>query len=131
MPPDIGHRQGNEFSEGAGTIHANTLGVGAEMPSSRKAIPATPADHVALAAHNVARIEIAYVRPDGDNLTHEFMPNGHGDRNRLLRPIVPLENMHIGPANAGVSHSYQYIVDADSWLCDFFQPKPRLLFALD
>jgi hypothetical protein len=86
---------------------------------------------MSFAAHDVARIEIAHVRPDGDDLTYEFMSNGHGDWNRLLRPIIPLENMHIGPANTGVSHPYQYIVDADNWFCDFFQPKARLRFALD
>jgi hypothetical protein len=83
------------------------------------------------AAHNVTGIKVAYVRPDLDDLTDKFMPDGDGNRNCLLRPIVPLANMYIGSANAGVSHPDQHIVDADFRLRDFFQPKTRFRFALD
>src|SRR5271155_5121439 len=83
MPPDIGHRQRDEFSEGSGAVDANARGVGAKVAPAREAIAAAPAGDMAFAAHDVAGIEVVYVRANLDNLSHKLMPDGHRHRDGL------------------------------------------------
>ena len=54
MPPDIGHRQRDVFGEGARPVHADALGVRAEMPAAGETVAAAAADDVAFAADNFA-----------------------------------------------------------------------------
>ena len=128
MSPDIGHRQGNEFRKGARSIYAHTKRMRAEMPSPGQAVAAPSTNHMAFAADDVARIEVINIRSDFDNFPDKFMPNRHGDRNRLLRPIVPLINMDVRSADAGVSDTDQDIIDTDVGFWNLFKPKSRLRF---
>jgi hypothetical protein len=47
VPPDVGHRQRNQFGECSWTVHADALSVSAEMAASRHAVAAAPARDVA------------------------------------------------------------------------------------
>src|ERR1700733_12436495 len=58
MSPDISHRQGNKFRKGARSIHAHTKRVCAEMPSPSQAVAAPSTNDMALAADDVAGIEV-------------------------------------------------------------------------
>src|SRR5258708_14532204 len=119
MTPDIGHRQNNIFGECSWTIHANALGVRAEMPATREAVPAASANHVTFAADNLAGVKIHHVRADLDDAAHKLVANSHGHGDRLLRPIVPMVDMDIGAADAGAKHLDQNIIDVWCWTFDF------------
>ena len=87
--PDVRHRQRHELGEGAGPLHAEPDRVGAQMPPSGHAVAAAPADDVPLAADDVARVEVAHVRPDVDDLADELVPDHERHGNRLLGPARP------------------------------------------
>src|SRR6202012_3536466 len=52
MMPDIRHRYGNELGECARTIHADALGVFAQVTAAREAVTATATDDVAFGAND-------------------------------------------------------------------------------
>src|SRR5882762_503621 len=101
MPPDVRHWKGYIFRESA-----------------------RPVD-------NLAGAEIGYVGADLDHLTHEFVPDHHGNRDRLPRPFVPFEDVNIGAADAGPLHPDEDIVDADARDIHLFEPQAGFRFALD
>jgi hypothetical protein len=131
VPPDVGHGQRNELSERPLAVNADAQRVRAKMPSACKAIAAASADHVSFAADDIARIKIADIRPDLDDLTNKFVADRHRDRNGFLRPLVPLVDVNVGAADAGIAHAYQHIVDADSRLGNIFEPQTRLCLSLN
>src|SRR5277367_6407611 len=122
MPPDIGHRQRDEFSERSGPIDANAGCVRTQMPSPRQTIAAASTCDMPLTAHDVAGIKVVDVRSDLDDLSDKFMSDGHRHRNGLLCPLVPLIYVNVGSADTGVAHADQHVVDADGGFCDVFQP---------
>ncbi len=84
-----------------------------------------PAHHVTFSADDVARKEIGHVGPHLNHLTDEFMTDNHGYGDGLLGPRVPVVDMEIGSANAGLIDSNQDIIDAVFRPWDVFQPQPR------
>src|SRR6185437_9955067 len=113
-----------------GAIHAYSQGRSTKMPPSRKTIAAPAANDVTLAADDIAGKEVVNIRAGSDNFSYKLVTDGHGNRDGLLRPLVPLMNVDIGPTDARVVHLHQHIVDADRRLGDVFQPKTPLGFAL-
>ena len=129
--PDVGVRQGNQLRERARTVDAHALGVRAQMAAASEAVAAAPADHVALAADDVTRLEVVDIRAHFDNLAHKLVADRHGDRNGGLRPLVPVVDMQVGPANARVAGPDQHIVHADRRLGNLLEPQTFLCLALD
>jgi len=72
------YKQGDEFGECAGAVDADALRVGAEMPAAGHAIAAASAGDMALAAHDVAGIEVVYVGANLDDLSDKLMPMAIG-----------------------------------------------------
>src|SRR4051794_24948921 len=101
MHPNVRHRQGQIFRKGSGPIDADAFGVSAEMTAARQAIAAMPANHMTLAAYELAREEIFYIRTDLNDFADKFVTDNQGHRDGFPRPIVPLKNMDIGAANTG------------------------------
>ena len=120
--PDVRHRQRHELGESARPLHAEPDRVGAEMAPPGHAVAAAAADDVALAADDVARVEVAHVRADIDDLADELVPDHERHRNRLLRPGVPRVDVEVGAADAGLPHPDQHVVDADLRLRDVLEP---------
>src|SRR5262249_55565419 len=131
MPPDVGHRQRDVLGERARPVHTDALGVCAQMTPPREAIAAAPAHDVAFSADDIAREEVADVRTDLDDPADELMPDRHRHGNGLLRPIVPLVDVDVGAADAGLENANQNVVDADPGLLDIFQPESGLAAAFD
>src|ERR1700691_4622646 len=123
MPPNVGHGQRNEFSKGSRSIHAHAQRMRTQVPPSCQAIAAAATDHMPLATHDIAWIEVVDVRAHFDDLADKFVPDGHRHRNRLLRPGVPLVDMNVGAADAGISNANQNVVDTDGRLSNLFQPE--------
>jgi hypothetical protein len=93
------------------------------MAASGHAVAAAAADHVALAADDVAGEEVVDVGADLNDFTDELVADGHGHMDGFLCPIVPLVDVDICAADACVAHANQDIVDADDGLRNLFQPE--------
>ena len=70
-------------------------------------------------------MKIDDVRADLHNLADEFMADGHGDRNGLAGPLVPIVDMNIGSANSGAVDADQNVVNANGRLGDVLDPTVR------
>jgi hypothetical protein len=106
MGPDIGHGQRNVFSESAGTIHANALGMCAEVAPAGKAITATAANDMALSADNHSRVKVIDVRPNRHDLANELVPNDKRYWNGALSPLIPLVDVQIGATDSCQQDAY-------------------------
>src|SRR5438067_11032219 len=100
------------------------------MTATGETIPAMTASDVAFADD-----EIAFGKPF-DVIAHaldhpdELVPDGHGDRDCLLGPGIPVIYMYIRPADGGLQDADQDIIALDLGHWDFLQPKSRLGFGL-
>jgi len=91
VAPDVAHRQSHEFSKGTRTIHPNTGSKGTQVATPGQAVTAPTAGHVALPAHDVARVEVIHIRSPLDDLTdeeHTAHRSGAADRARTMRRVV-------------------------------------------
>ncbi len=129
--PDVGHRQRDVLRERAGTLHAEPDRVGAEVAPPGHAVPAAPADDVTLAAHPVARAEVAHVRPHVDDLADELVPDHQRHRDRPLRPRVPAVDVDVRPADPGPVDANEYVVDPYLGLGHVLEPEAGFGAALD
>ncbi len=101
------------------------------MAPSGQAIAASAAHDVAFAADQVAGMEIVDVGSDLHDFADELVADGHGYGNGALRPLIPVVDVQIGPADTGAKDAHQYVVDPDARLRNFFEPEARLAFTLD
>ena len=131
VTPDIGHRQRDVLGESARPVDADAHGVGAQVAPAGEAVAAAAADHVAFAADDVAREEIGHIGADRLNPADELVADRHGHGNGLLRPLVPLVDVDVGAADAGLQHANQHVVDADLGNRDVLEPQAWLALAFD
>jgi hypothetical protein len=111
--PDVRHRQGDVVCERARPVDTDTFGVRAQVASTRHAVPASAAHHVALTADEVARSEVAHIRADLGDLSDELVPDHEWNRDGPLGPVVPLLDVEVGPADARPVDPDEHVVDAD------------------
>ena len=130
MVPDVGHRDRDVLGEGAGAVDADAAGVGAEVAAAGHAVATAPADDVALAADQVAYLEVVDVGADLDDLADELVADHQRHRDRRLRPGVPGVDMEVGAADAGLLDPDQDVVDADRGLGNVAQGEARRSLAL-
>ena len=127
----IGRGYGQIFGECAGAIHADAEGVAAQVPASGAAIAAVSAGDVSLARDPIAGAEAAHLAADLDDLARILVTHGHRHRHRLLRPGVPVVDMHVGAANGGATHFDEDVVVADRGLRHILHPDPGFRASLD
>ena len=113
-----------------GRLTPMPLRVLAQMPPAGEAVAAAAADDVAFAADDVAGVEVVDVRADLDDPADELVADDHRHRDRLLRPGVPVVDVHVGAADAGAQHLDQHVVDAEPRDRDLFEPEPGARFLL-
>src|SRR5258706_5398796 len=101
------------------------------MPASCEAVSAAPADDVAFAADDVARVEVLNVRAGGDDAPDELVADDHGHGDRPLGPGVPVVDVDVGAADAGLEDFDQDVVDAERGLRNFLEPEAFLAFTFD
>src|SRR5581483_3337381 len=130
VTPDVAHGQHDVFREGSGAVDANARGEGAEMATAGETVAAAAAGDVAFAADDVAGMEVVDIGSNGDNLSDELVADHHGHWNGLLRPLVPVVDMNVGAADAGIAHADQHVVDAVLRLGNILQPQAALAAAL-
>ena len=128
---DVERRHAHVFGESAGDVDADAARLGIEMvaPAARGA--ALHADHVALARHALADLEAPDVGAELGDLARIFVADRHRRRDRLLRPFVPVEDVHVGAADAGLVDLHQHVVGADLGDRLLFEPEARLRLFLD
>jgi hypothetical protein len=67
-------------------------------------------------------VKVVHVLPDFLNRSNKLVSDLHGDRNGLLRPGVPVVDVHIRPANRRFMDFDQDVVEADFRHRNVFQP---------
>ena len=87
--PDVRHRQRDVLGECAGPLHAEPDRVRAQVPPPRHAVAAATADDVPLAADDVARVEVAHVRADLDDLARRTRARSRAARGSSSAPRRP------------------------------------------
>src|SRR5438477_2457998 len=100
------------------------------MAAPGEAVAAASADHVTFAADDIAGEEIGHVGACLHDLADELMPDGHGHRDGFPRPLVPLINVNVGAADAGLQHLDEHVVDADLRGRHVVEPQAGLAAAL-
>jgi hypothetical protein len=83
------------------------------MPPPGQTVPAASANDMSFAADNLAGVKVVDIRPGLDDFADEFMADGHGDGDSGASPFIPLENVQICAADAGVSDADQDVIDSD------------------
>ena len=123
VSPDIRHGQGDQFREASRAIHSHSRGVRAKMTATCHAVSTAAADDVTFAGDKLARMKVVHVGSDGNDLADEFVPDGQRYFDGPSSPLVPIVDMHIGPADARSEDTNENVVDADSRLGDIAQPE--------
>src|SRR5665213_933529 len=108
VAPDIGHWQGDEFREGSRPVDPHALGMRAQVPPPGQTVSTPSTNHMALTAYDVAGEEVVDVRSHGYNFANKLMANRHRYGNCLLRPLVPLVNVHIRATDTGIADAHHY-----------------------
>ena len=62
---------------------------------------------LARATDDIADFEIVHIAPDLDHAADELVADDHGDGDGLLRPVIPVVDMHISTANRGFANFNQ------------------------
>src|SRR5690606_4225345 len=105
-------RQHEVVGERPLALHAHPHGVAARVAAPGAAVAAVAAGDVALAAHAVAHLEAAHLaahaRHHPGPLVAGDERHGHG----ALRPLVPVVDVHVGAAEAGLGDADQQVVGA-------------------
>ena len=128
---DVERRHPHIFGKGARNVDANPARVRIEMIAAAARRPALHADHMALTRHALADLKTSHIGPKFGDLARVFVAHGHRRRDRLLRPLVPIEDMDVGAADAGLVYLDQYIVGANLGDRLLLEPQARLRLFLD
>jgi hypothetical protein len=107
------------------------LRIRTKVTPSGQAISTMPACDVTFADNEVAAREAFHLITDQIDNSHKFVADGHGYRNRFLRPRVPVIDMHVGPADGGLQDTDEHIVPADFGNRNFLEPQARFGPAFD
>ena len=99
---DIVLRDRQIFAEGARPVDADAERVAAEMPAAGAAVAAMAADDMAFARDALADLVFGDGRAEIGDRADEFMAGDHRHRHGLLRPLVPIVDMHVGAADRGL-----------------------------
>src|SRR3954453_15215011 len=103
--PAVALGNNNEFFPCGGTIHTYPSRVRTKMPPPRKAISAVSTGDVSLADDEVAARKALHVIPDSINNTGKLVPDRHRHWNGILRPLIPVVDVHVSPADRRLQHT--------------------------
>src|SRR5579862_2804368 len=101
------------------------------MTPSRKAVPAEPANHVAFAADNISRMQTRDIRAHLRDFADELVADDCRYRDRGLRPLVPIVDVQVGPANAGEQDANLHVVDARHGFRNVLKPQAARAVTFD
>jgi hypothetical protein len=119
------------FGEGAGTLHAHSERVSAQVSAARPTVAAVAADDMALARDPLAQPVLGHRAPEIGDLAHELVADHHRNRHRSARPLVPVVDMHVGAADRALANPDQHVVGTDLGHRHLLHPDARLGSRLD
>src|SRR6266481_2868638 len=93
-----------------------------QVAAAGTAVAAVAAGNVALARNAVALFKAPHLRAERDDAAAVLMAHGHRHRNGLLRPGVPVVDVHVSAADRGLGDLDQHVVGADLGLGDVLEP---------
>ena len=131
VTPDVGHGKDDVFGEGPGAVDADSAGEGAEMAAAGEAVATASADDVAFAGDEVAGFEVVDVGADLGDFADEFVADDEGDGDGFLRPGVPVVDVEVGAADAGLEDADFDVVDAGFGFGDVLEPETFFGVRLD
>ena len=123
-------RDRQEFGKGAGTIHADALRVRAKMTAAGETIAAMSAGDVTFPRNEIAWRKTFHVIADVFDHADKLVADDHRNRDRFLRPRVPVVNVNVGPADRCFLDPNEHIVAFDFRDRNFLEPQSGLGFAL-
>ena len=103
----------------------------AQVTPPGEAIAAASAHDVPLAADQVAGMKVRDVRTDFDDFAGKLVANDQRNLDRGLRPVIPVIDMQVGPANAGGKDADLDIVNARFRLRHILQPQAGAFVSLN
>ena len=95
----------------------------AQMPPAGHAVSAMPANHVPLAAHQLADAEVTNVFAELNDFADELMPHHERHQDGFAGPVVPFVNVQIGAADAGATHLDEDVIGRHPGLRNVLEPK--------
>lgn len=110
--PDIGFRDGYEFSKSAIAFDTDTESIGAEMAFSTTAVFAFTTDDMAFSRNTVSRLELGDVSANFLDDTDEFMADNTRRFDGRLGPGIPFIDMEIGSTDRGMGDFDKDVVRA-------------------
>ena len=119
-----GYRQ--VFGERARPVDADADRIHAQMPAAGPAVATDATGDVSFSRDPVTDFEAFDLAAALDDLAAEFMADVHRHRDRVLRPLVPLEDVDVGTADRGPPNLDQHVVVADLRHSDVFHPYAAL-----
>ena len=101
------------LGKAARAVDAHADGVAAQVGTARAAVTAVAAGDMPFAGDAVANLKAAHFLTNPHHFADVFVTDHHRHRNGLLRPLIPVVDVHVGPANGGLADFNQQIVMAD------------------
>ena len=111
-------------------IDSRFTGRFSDVPAPRAAIAAMPADDVAFARDALADAKPAHLLAHRLDHADVFVADVHRHRDRLLRPLVPVVDVHVGAADRGLADADEHVVRADRGLGRLGHPDAGLALHL-
>ena len=116
-------RDHDVLGEGPGPGDADAGVVVAELAPAALAVATVAARDVALAGDPLADLEPDDVGAELLDLAHELVADHHRDRNRRLRPRVPVVDVQVGSADRRLADPDQHVAVAGLGLGDVLEPQ--------
>ena len=87
-----------------------------------------PTSDVSLAHYQIAARKAFHVIADRIDNTDKFMANCHRHGNCLLRPRIPIINVHVSATDGGLQYPNEHIIALNFWDRNFLEPETGLGF---
>jgi hypothetical protein len=127
VAPDIGHRDDDVLGEGSVAIDADSKRVGAEVAAAGEAVSTATADYMAFAADDLANGEIGDVGAHGYDFADELVANDEALADGGFCPGIPVVDVEVGAADAGVENADLDVVDAHLRLWYVLKPETAFI----
>jgi hypothetical protein len=86
------------------------------MASACSTVTAMTTSDVTFTRHSIADMKTVYFSADFSDLADKFVTNGHWHRNGVLRPLIPMVNVHVSTANGGFMYFNNDVGMAAFWV---------------
>src|SRR5690606_38075523 len=109
------------------TVNPDADRVDAQVARSRATVAAMPANQVAFPGNALTDVQTAHGLPESFDHADELVPDLHRHRNGPLRPLVPVIDVRVGPADRGLFDPDKYGVRPYAGLGNVVHPDTPLL----